>query len=261
MRIQFLDPAPVTALRYRNARPGSGGSIVVSLPVFVGTVDVLPAGVSALILTSDLQGRELAGPKLVGEVVPRFLAESGVVHDPATAVALLAGDLYAAPAADVRGATGDVRQVWRAFADAFRWVAGVCGNHDLFGEETSDGFARTLGVDILDGSVRDVGGLLVGGVNGIVGKLSRPNRKDEATFSRLLEDVFLESPDVVVLHQGPVGNAPRDKGSIEVRETIEALDAPPLVAFGHCHWEQPLLEVGRAQMLNVDGRVVVLRAA
>jgi hypothetical protein len=52
-----------------------------------------------------------------------------------TSLAILAGDLYSAPGGDVRGATGDLRSVWSAFADAFAWVVGVAGNHDLFGSE------------------------------------------------------------------------------------------------------------------------------
>ena len=39
--------------------------------------------------------------------------------------AILAGDLYSVPAADMRGGFGDVAPVWRAFADRFSWVTGV----------------------------------------------------------------------------------------------------------------------------------------
>ncbi len=259
MRIVSLNRAPSRVLRYRNAKPGGGGTFVADLPVLDGRVDALPEGVDCLVLTSDLQGRELSGTRLLGEVVPAFLRDE--VGVPASAIALLAGDLYAAPRADERGATGDVRPTWLAFAEAFRAVAGVNGNHDTFGEESPSDFAQRARVHILDGQARDVDGLRVGGVSGIVGKLSKPNRKDRDTFTRLLEDVLLDGAHVVLLHQGPEGEGPGDKGSPWVRDAILALDAPPLVAFGHCHWHEPLLEVDARQMLNLDGRVVVLRAA
>ncbi len=261
MRIVSIQSSAAAEYRYRNAAPGSRGTVVVSLPVLHGVVDGLPAGVDAVVMTSDLQGRELAGRRLLGEVVPGMLLEGGHVDRRERVVALLAGDLYASPGAELRGATGDVREVWRAFANSFAAVAGVCGNHDTFGEQSPADFARTEAVTILDGDLCDVAGLRVAGVSGIVGKLSKPNRKDEQSFSRMVDDVLLSGADVVLLHQGPQGNGPRDKGSPAARASITAMETPPLVAFGHCHWEVPLLEEGGRQMLNLDGRVVVLRAA
>lgn len=133
------------------------------------------------------------------------------------------------------GGTCDARPAWLAFGEAFRAVAGVNGNHDTFGEESPDAFARRALVHILDGEAREVAGLL--------------------------ESVLLDAPDVLLLHQGPQGEQPRDKGSASVREALLALDEAPPVAFGHCHWAEPLVEVGGRQWLNVDGRAVVLRAA
>lgn len=181
----------------------------------------------------------------------------GHVQAPGRALALLAGDLYAAPQADQRGATGDVRPVWEAFSATFASVAGVNGNHDTFGEQSAADFAHHAGVQLLDGEVRTLLGLRVGGVGGIVGKPTKPNRKSEAHFQDLLARVLRGGADVVLLHQGPDG--PGERGSPTVRTAIEAVEAPPLVAFGHCHWAVPFYEVGRRQLLNVDGRVVVLR--
>ncbi|GDX80186.1 hypothetical protein LBMAG42_19970 [Deltaproteobacteria bacterium] len=260
MRIISFNAAPVAALAYRNSKPGGGGTFVASLPVFNATVDFLPAGLDAVVLTSDLQGRELSGPRLVGEALAPWLVSEGIVSRPDHTIVLLAGDLYASPRADERGSTGDVRTVWRAFANTFGAVAGVAGNHDLFGDQTMEAFAKSEAVHLLDGACATLRGLRVGGVSGIVGKTTKPNRKDDETFIRLLEDVLLDTPDVVVLHQGPDGASPRDKGSASVRATLTAVEAPPIVVFGHCHWEAPFLEEGRSQLVNVDGRVVVLRA-
>ncbi len=106
----------------------------VELPLLEGEVDVLPSGLDALILTGDLQGiapswstgsTGLLGVRLAEELVE--LSEQGVLPYPERTGVVLAGDLYSAPGANIRGASGDVRAVWEAFADAFRWVAGVQG--------------------------------------------------------------------------------------------------------------------------------------
>lgn len=45
-------------------------------------------------------------------------------------------------------------------------------------------------------------------------------------------------------------------------ELIDAAGAAPLVLCGHCHWDAPLAALpGGSQVLNADGRVVVLRPA
>jgi Icc protein len=101
-----------------------------------GRVDGLPDGLEAVVLASDLQGRALADPhasedvplRLLGEAVAdelHTLAELEEIPPPERMGVALAGDLYAAPDARKRGATGDVRSVWRAFARrGFRWVVG-----------------------------------------------------------------------------------------------------------------------------------------
>ncbi len=88
---------------------------------------------------------------------------------------LVAGDMYTVPGADKRGGTGDVRSVWYAFADRFRWVAGVAGNHDLFGTPKQLA-ALTLErtAHVLDGSVVELDGLSVGGVSYVSGRRRKP---------------------------------------------------------------------------------------
>ncbi|MDQ6968229.1 MAG: hypothetical protein Q9M14_06055 [Mariprofundaceae bacterium] len=42
-----------------------------------------------------------------------------------------------------------------------------------------------------------------------------------------------------------------------VRELLEK-HGGGLVIFGHCQWQDPHAEIGKHQMLNVDGRVMLL---
>lgn len=262
MFIRSLEETPFSSLSYLNAAPGSRGTNVEELPFFRGRVDRLPAHLDALLCTSDLQGRrtsiEDGTSELLGVAVTEHLmklADDGEIPNPARTGVILAGDLYADPAARVRGATGEVSKVWTRFADRFAFVTGVAGNHDTFDDR--GWLERYPGVELLDGDVVDFDGLSIGGVGGIIGNKRKNERKDERAFIRMLEEVVLDGPDIIVLHQGPDHTDPRRRGHGGVRETID-LGPPRLTVFGHCHWPEPLLTCGAHQRLNVDARAVLL---
>jgi hypothetical protein len=267
MRILTLDSKAIYELPYSSAASG-GGVEGCRLPLLTGTVDTLPAELSALLLASDLQGvapsAEQGGAlALLGEVLAehlRNLEECELIPPRARTGVLLAGDLYAAPGGDKRGATGDVRPVWSAFAGEAQWVAGVAGNHDLFGNDRErERFIARSGTALLDGTVVDLGGLRVGGVGGIIGNPSKPGRRDTETFLGLIERVLAENPDVLILHEGPDDPASRSKGSSEIRELLGAAPEGLLVICGHSPWNQPLVQLENGcQILNVGERAVLL---
>lgn len=264
VRIVQIDREPLHTLAYLSAAQ-RGGSETRELPLLRARVDELPAQLDALLVTSDLQGRaalaeaggalRLLGERLAEDYVE--LAALDLVPDPADTGVLLAGDLYAAPAADRMGATGDVRDVWRAFAARFRWVAGVAGNHDLFGRPAEQArFADEPGIHLLDGDHVELDDLRFAGVGGICGQAGKPNRRPAQKFVAAIRQLHAARPHVLLLHEGPSGG-PRQHGNAEVREALESRGA--LVVCGHCHWHDPLAELpsGR-QILNVDGRAVLL---
>jgi hypothetical protein len=258
IRIVSIDPSPIALVRHLAAAR-TGEAAARDLPVVRGIVDGLPDGLEALVVASDLQG--VVGERLLGIEVAEQLA--ALVPDGERTAVLLAGDLYSAPAADVRGASGDVREVWRAFAARFRWVAGVAGNHDTFG---GGGFDRGRSfreprTHVLDGELLELDGLRVGGVGGIIGDSAKPARRDEREFIRELKRLLASAPDVVVLHHGPDAERGELRGHEEVRRAF-ARSGPVLVVCGHVYWPRPLAELrGGAQALNADGRVVVLARA
>jgi 3',5'-cyclic-AMP phosphodiesterase len=267
MRIHRLDERPMEWIRFLNAS-SRGTAEVTSLPIVSGRVDGLPPGLEAILVTSDLQGvtsdRALGGQsRLLGEELAEvyaFLADEGHVPPCSATGVVLAGDLYSCADGRERGATGDVRSVWNAFADVFRWVAGVAGNHDLFGtaRERARLEARA-GLHLLDGRVAALDGLRVGGVGFIAGNPGKPGRRSEDEQLALIEQVLVESPDVLVLHEGPSGS-PSQRGSAAVRDVLTAFGAP-LTICGHRRWSEPLLSLeGGGQVLNVDERAVVLTA-
>ena len=265
MRIIELEQNPFHYLPFINAARG-GGIIPDVLPLIAGRAEGLPSHIQALVITSDLQGVAsldghesplvLLGIRLAHEL--RKLAELGQLPSPEKTGVILAGDLYSAPAGDVRGASGDVREVWTTFAEHFRWVTGVSGNHDRFGTAEEQAALEAIPhLSLLDGSVVDHDGLCIGGVGCVIGDPNRAGRRSEEDFLETLANVLNQSPDLLVLHQGPEG-APSQRGNREIGEIID-LEPPPLVVCGHLHWSEPLADRKNTQILNVDKWAIILR--
>ncbi|WP_224246385.1 metallophosphoesterase family protein [Hyalangium gracile] len=247
-----------------------GGSEVATLPLLRATVDALPSDIEALIALSDLQGvaphaLHDGAATLLGEVLADELAlmgETGDLPHPSHTGILLMGDLFSDPGANVRGASGDVRSVWNAFAAQFRWVAGVAGNHDTFGSSRErERFRQQAGIHLLDGEVRELDGLVLGGVSGIIGRTDKPGRRDEADQLEHIRGVLRQEPELLLLHEGPDFPLEERRGNAAIREAVRARTGM-LVVCGHSHWESPLATFeGGAQVLNVDARAVLLTRA
>jgi 3',5'-cyclic-AMP phosphodiesterase len=268
MKIIEFGATPVREFRYLNAGRRSGGYFEDRLPVHVAKVDRLPNDVCALLATADLQGRERfedgdGGPiRLLGEVLPRRLAAEVLpeleLRDTDRVGVLLAGDFYTVPALDRRGGTGDVTGVWRAFADCFGWVVGVTGNHDTFGNPPQQRPRFPQHMQLLDGDVADLHGLRFAGIGGIIGNPDRWNRRSEEDYLAVLGLLLERNPDVLLMHDGPDGPQPGQRGQPRVREAMLGAGGG-LVIRGHAHWADPFTEFDAAwQVLNVDARVVVL---
>jgi len=274
VRIVSLNPDPIHEVCFLNAARRPGAIVEERLPILEGRVAGLPDGLDALVITSDLQGRETLRdahgqpPRLLGEVLPDRLADEWLADwgfPPSGRIGvLLAGDFYTETALEARGGIGDVTEVWQAFGRRFAWVAGVAGNHDAFSAGLDDLEAPPRfdgNLHFLDGDRRRLGGLRLAGVSGIVGNPRKPWRRIDSDYLCLLEVALEHETDILVLHDGPDAPALGHKGSAVIRELIERR-RPRLVVRGHDHWPQPLVELpGGVQVLNVDCRVVVLRRA
>jgi Icc protein len=270
MKILALDDQPIYQLPYTSAASGGGVETRV-LPLLTGTVDVLSDELSALLITSDLQGvapssDEGGALALLGEVLAndlRGLDEAELIPARGRIGVLLAGDLFSSPGGDKRGATGDVRPVWAAFGREARWVAGVAGNHDLFGTERDrERFIARSGAHLLDGHVVEVDGLRLGGVSGIIGNPNKPARRSAGDFLDLIEQVLAQRPDLLILHEGPDDPNAGAMGNPDIRALLtSATEAEGvLVICGHSPWRQPLAPLdGGGQVLNVHERAVLLQ--
>lgn len=253
MRILRISEQPFRTVPYYAS--GRGETITKTLPMYFAYVDKLPSGVDAIVATSDLQGREFDSSRnrLLGEAVVDLLLdmqEKGEI--PSVSLLLSSGDLYDSVEMKKMGATGDVTSVLNAFATSFPSFVGVHGNHDMI---TKAEVKRE--VNIVDGSAIRTTGLRVGGVCGISGKPRKNQRKDHDDFIAHLKRVTDKSPDIILLHQSPLGDSEDQTGNLQTREHFES-HGNALVISGHCHWEDHLALIGKNQVLNTDNKVFVL---
>jgi len=271
MRVLAVENRPFHDIPYETVCK-RGWRAPARLPLVRGTVDSLPAGVDALVCAGDLQGREKASnggvacPRLLGAALVDELgrlSEAAKVPPLARVGVALTGDLYIRPQLDSRRDNGDVRCVWRAFAQRCAWVTGVAGNHDGFGRSPCalGLFRRERGVRYLDRDVTDVGGLRVAGLSGVIGDPRRVFRKSDEDFLASVTSMLSWGADMLILHQGPNDEAGEFEGNRRIRECLAAGPSVFCVC-GHSRWGEPLRELRNgSQVLNVDGRVVLLVAA
>jgi Icc-related predicted phosphoesterase len=260
MHIVSIDNEPFYSLQYRCSGPRGKSILTQKLPFFRAKVDRLPPGVDAMVLTSDLQGREHdPRNRLLGVRVAEELAQ--MVQNkmiPQAPIALLAGDLFDYPEMNKRSGCGEVIDVWTAFAEQFDHVLGVHGNHDFIKQPK----ALPSNAAIVDGYVSSTLGLRIGGVSGITGKPTKNQRRTEEDFFSSLDKVVFQNPDILVLHQGPDDPADgRRRGDSSVRENLE-FGYSGLTVFGHCYWPDPfVMPLGQGQVVNVDSRVIIVEQA
>lgn len=272
LELQSLDLAPRHLFHGIRCAPGGGRLESLAIPLLQGTVRLPPgSGLQALLLASDLQGHERGmppsqPPRLISHLIIEELlqlAADGRIPAADSIGVVLAGDLFAHdPERRKRGGTGDVQEIWRRFAENFRWVAGVAGNHDLFqgAARFPDEFAGEEKVHALDGDLVTVDGLTIGGISGVEGDPAKPWRYGAADFSRKWSNVLAGRPDAVVLHQGPgFPGVPGLGGDSRINELLQAAPHPPsLVVCGHRAWPHPCWHEGACTCLNALERVVLL---
>lgn len=255
MRVTSLESKPFHSVPYLNAGP-RGVAVRARLPWYHGTVDALPEGCDALVLTSDLQGRSVASShappdQLLGVVIAEALSDHESTRYDSLGI-LLAGDLFAVSGACKRGGYGDVRPVFDAFAAIAAWTLAIAGNHDDISQ------CADHDVALLDGDVVSVGDVRIGGVGLVESSKIKHGRRSPEEQHTLREIVLEERCDVLLLHEGP--DFETRKGHTEIREQL-VKHRVGLTVFGHTAWDEPLAELAPGvQALNTHERVIILRA-
>ena len=264
MRITSIHKRPIHEIPFRTVGGNGRHTVRKQLQVSCAQVEDLPIGLEGLLVMSDLQGfeREQHGYRqdaaLLGEVVADELCSlqrRRLLPSLESLGVILAGDLYARERR--RGGIGDVTHVWRAFKKN-RWVAGVRGNHDLLAISQDE---TTIPLYDLDSGSVEVDGFRISGVGGVAGNPSMPNRRPLEEFLKAVESVLSDSPDLLVLHQGPPPESGQSrKGLKELRDLFQQVDHELLVVFGHERWKKGFEQfTPNVQLLNVHERVVLLR--
>ncbi len=257
--MQILEEGPIAHAESYLASAPRGLTKQKILQVNRMTSTGIPSALAGLLCTADLQGRDLSSGRLVGET----LADALVDQIPTSEFGvLLAGDFYASEGADRMGATGDVRSVWRRFAQKFRWVMGVAGNHDLFGTASEQAaFARESKIYLLDGHLVELDGLRVAGLSGIIGKQGRRWRRSPEVYLQEVRNLLAQKPDILILHEAPAGLDSDQRGNAEIAACLAENSHQMVVLCGHCYWPRPLSRAGGAvQILNVDSRALLLQS-
>ena len=258
MRIMAIDETPIQEILFQAAS-SRGKPETRRLPVLRGRCDRLPDGISALLITSDLQGiapswSSGGEARLLGEVLADHVYDlASDMPELSNLAVILCGDLFSAPDAAERGATGDVTSVWRAFSEISRWVVGIQGNHDTF----PSSFANLGNCTLLDDSVMHRDGFSIGGVGLIAGNPEKRGRRLLHEQSDAIRRVSSAMPDLVLVHEGPPGQAHDQKGSAHVLEALHPEFAGTVVA-GHCHWGTPTSTFNKSGLLNVDSRALIV---
>lgn len=267
MQIISISNSPIHQIQYLTAASGGVGVIERYLPFLLAEVDSLPNNLDAIIVTSDLQGIDPKNQQLLGYLVIEELeklAELGKIPSLQNTGIILAGDLYA----EVNrrgGVVGDVREIWLAFNRRFRWVAGVAGNHDSLGNTQSEIqiFQQHRNIYYLDGEFKKNGELSLAGISGIIGKKGKPFRRTEKEFLRTIRALVKQSPDILILHEGP--NDPQGNlvGQESIRRELEKINHTNnlLVICGHSYWKVPMIVLENGiQVIKADSRVILIQA-
>jgi len=232
----------------------------------------LPENLDAIIITGDLQGRvpgssdrktifesnPLLGLVLADEI--SILQEMRELPPKEKTGVILTGDFYTDPDLKRRGITGDVSGVWEAFTEISRWVVGIAGNHDVFSEKWKEWREVEVPnpIKAIDGDIVRIDSLQIAGISGIIGNPRRPFRKNESNYLKILENLIVRNPDILILHESPFLSK-FQPGHRAV--PVELLDKQlNLCITGHVSWQQPLAHLKKnGQILNCHERVFILK--
>lgn len=208
MKIIKIDEKPFHELYHRSS--GKGQPRFCTLPFYFAYVDKLPDNTTSIVATSDLQGREIdeKNNRLLGIAVAEelsILKELGYI--PNFELLISVGDLYDRPELNKYGASGNVTEVLNAFSNITDNVIAVHGNHDMVDNGLLD-----YKINILDSKSIKFPNITISGISGIIGREGRNQRKSEAHYFKCLRGIITKNSDIILLHQSPKGNKPKQIG-------------------------------------------------
>jgi hypothetical protein len=239
-----------------------------TLPIISATASFLPDSLDALVMTAGLKGirgipdSTPACPLGVAAAIwLAAMSSAGTLPSRRRTGVILAGGFDTSEDSDCCDEAGIATAVWYAFSKRWKWVAGVTGNGDspVPNQDVLPNSSSGKSVFLLDRRAVDVDSMRIGGIGGILDNGDGCNGRPAAHHVRTLNAMAGAGVDVLVLHECPSGGSDRWPGSVPLRQVLESLP-PALVVCGHDRWDSPLVTLENGtQVLNVAGRVVVLR--
>lgn len=263
LKITYIDQNPIEFIEYYTIPHGALTAQKFQLPIYQGQVQGLPLDIDSIVVTSDLQGVdrfEKEQARLLGEVLAEHLALIYAIYFPQfssqNSWAFLCGDLYAN--LERRGGSGNPRKVWQAFAEHFKQVIGIAGNHDDFGGDLQT-VKDIENVHFLENDVLEFDGLKIAGLSGIIGRVDKNFRLEENDYLNAFEKRLKQQVDVLLTHLSPHFEEYQFLGEPQLTKILEKY-ADHLLFCGHSHWDtsQVLTLKNNTQILNADSKVFVL---
>jgi Icc protein len=272
-KIDQIESRPLVTLDYKHLGP-AGERCHGILPIVSAHVTGLPDSLDALILTGGLRGfrgiPEGAPACPIGVAAAIWLesmSSVGALPPGNRMGVILAGGFDPVCGLDCDDEAGRVGAVWHAFRKWVRWVVGVAGDTDSqdLTRDTRQRLQANGRSFLLDGDSVDVDMLRMGGIGSPPPDHDCPEETDAGTPDptagdlRAIRALSGVGIDILVLHWSPSGGSAGQPGSVALRRCLEALPPTVIVCCRH-RWDSPLTKLENGtQVLNVTGRVVVLR--
>lgn len=258
-----IDQEIIEDIEYLTIPHGSVIAQKFKLPIYKGRIEGLPKNIDSIVITSDLQGVyefENGQKVLLGEVLAESLSLIYDMYFPELSIskswAFVCGDLYAN--LEKRGSSGNPFSVWQAFAQYFKQVIGIAGNHDDFGSDLHR-LKLIENVCFLENGIFQLDGLKIAGLSGIIGRTDKNFRLEEQFYLSSFEKLLKQQPDIVLTHLSPYIEENNFLGEFKLTKKLEKY-THNLLFCGHSHWDtqQSVVLKNNNQVLNADSKVFIL---
>jgi Icc protein len=261
MHITDIEKEPIERISFLTIPQNSIEPSEYSLPIYKGKIKGLPENISAIVVTSDLQGVIIQNDEnvLLGEILAENLKLIFDIYFPKIdrkeTIAFLCGDLYT----DLikRGQSGNPTKVWEKFASVFGHTIGIGGNHDKF--DNIEDINKIKNAKLLINEIFEIEGLRIGGLSGIIGRADKNFRLQETDYLKALSNLLNKKPNILLTHLSPQISDEDLQGDENITKILEKGNKTTLFC-GHSHWEynKAFDMKNVTQILNADTKVYIL---
>jgi len=132
------------------------------------------------------------------------------------------------------------------------------GNHDFLEDQQRKRLIEFENLILLAQNLETIGGINFGGIDGVIGTNNKDNRITPEEFKLCIKKLHRQKTNVLVLHEGPEVTSQGLMANEFITSTLSDYNFP-LIISGHAHWKTAISKVNESQVVNVDGRVIVVQ--